>query len=107
MVDRAKAVDDFQAGRASLIGLQQDAGGVGITLTAAHHMLYVQRDWKVDAGTQAEDRICRIGQTETCVIYDILSDHPLDQIIRGVLRSKARLMAATTSEIPAQDSHHA
>lgn len=105
MVDRDRAVADFQDGHATLIGLQVQAGGVGITLTAAHHMLFVQRDWRVDVNTQAEDRICRIGQTRTCVIYDILSDHPLDQIIRGVLRSKARMMAATTAEIPAQDSH--
>ena len=53
-------------------------------------------------GEQAEDRICRLGQKHTCVIYDILSEHPLDQIIRKVLDRKAALMSATTSAIPSK-----
>lgn len=107
MEDRAKAVDDFQAGTVKLIGLQIKAGGVGITLTAAHHMLAVQRNWAADDSDQIEDRICRLGQKHTCVIYDILSDHPLDQIIRSVLASKARLMADTAGAIPTEASPHA
>lgn len=102
--DRAKIVDDFQSGATKLIGLQIQAGGVGITLTAAHHMLFVQRDFSPANCDQAEDRICRIGQKSTCVIYDILSSHPLDEIIHRVLASKARLMLATTSAIPAEAS---
>lgn len=97
---RAIAVRGFQEGLFKLIGIQTQAGGVGITLTAAHHMLMVQRDWS--GNEQAEDRICRIGQTETCVIWDIISDHPLDRIIHSVLRSKARLHSETMSAIPTQ-----
>ena len=100
MANRSKAVDEFQAGTTKLIGLQIQAGGVGITLTAAHHLLFVQRDWSPANSDQAEDRICRLGQKSTCVIYDIFSDHELDQIIRRVLASKARLMAATASAMP-------
>jgi len=100
--DRASIVDNFQSGATKLIGLQIQAGGVGITLTAAHHMLFVQRDFSPANCDQAEDRICRIGQKSTCVIYDILSSHPLDEIIHRVLASKARLMSATTSAIPAE-----
>jgi SNF2 family DNA or RNA helicase len=100
MANRARAVDEFQAGTTKLIGLQIQAGGVGITLTAAHHLLFVQRDWSPANSDQAEDRICRLGQKSTCVIYDIFSDHELDQIIRRVLASKARLMAATASAMP-------
>ncbi len=97
---RWNAVSDFQAGRIKLIGIQTQAGGVGITLTAAHHMLMVQRDWS--GNEQAEDRICRIGQTDTCVIWDIISDHPLDRIIHSVLRSKAHLHSETMSAIPTE-----
>lgn len=100
--DRATIVDDFQSGATKLVGLQIQAGGTGLTLTTAHHMLFVQRDFSPANCDQAEDRICRIGQKSTCVIYDILSSHPLDEIIHRVLRSKARLMLATTSAIPAE-----
>lgn len=107
MPDRAKAVDDFQSGAIKLIGLQIKAGGVGITLTAAHHMLFVQRDWSAADSDQAEDRICRLGQKLPCVIYDLLSTHPLDLIIKAVLASKARLMADTAGAIPTEASPHA
>jgi SWI/SNF-related matrix-associated actin-dependent regulator 1 of chromatin subfamily A len=102
MQERDDAVRKFQQGETKLIGLQTKAGGVGLTLTAAHHLLYVQRDWSVADGDQAEDRICRLGQKHTCVIYDILSEHPLDQIIRKVLDRKTALMSATTSAIPTE-----
>lgn len=99
--DRATIVDDFQSGATKLIGLQIQAGGTGLTLTASHFILFVQRSFSPAECDQAEDRICRIGQKSTCVIYDILSSHPLDEIIHKVLASKARLMLATTSAIPA------
>ncbi len=100
--NRAKIVDDFQAGTTKLIGLQIQAGGTGLTLTASHFILFVQRSFSPAECDQAEDRICRIGQRSTCEIMDILSSHPLDEIIHKVLRSKARLMLATTSAIPAE-----
>ena len=100
--DRAQAIEDFQAGKIQIIGLNPIAGGVGITLTAAHHLLYVQRDWSLAVNDQVEDRICRIGQRKTCVIYDLVSDHPLDSILFQVLRRKAALTKATTAAIPSE-----
>lgn len=98
--DRHEAVEDFQSGRFTLIGLHPQAGGIGITLTAAHHLLFVQRDWSVAVNSQAEDRICRIGQRETCIIYDIVSNHPLDTRIFNALRSKSKLMNSTMEAVP-------
>lgn len=99
-MDRFQAVSEFQDGRVKLIGFHPQAGGVGITLTAAHHLLFVQRDWSVAVNSQAEDRICRIGQRETCVIYDIVSNHPLDTRIFNALRSKSTLMNSTMEAVP-------
>lgn len=99
-MDRFQAVEDFQAGRVKLIGLQSQAGGVGITLTAAHHLLHVQLDWSPSVNSQIEDRICRIGQRKTCVIYKIVSDHPLDTRIFNALLSKSKLMNSTMEAVP-------
>ena len=46
--ERQRAVEVFQDGGASLIGIQVQAGGVGITLTRACHLLFVQRDWSLE-----------------------------------------------------------
>ena len=47
------------------------AGGVGLTLTASHNMIFNDYDWIPGNITQAEDRICRGGQTECCMIHYI------------------------------------
>lgn len=96
---RQAAVDAFQAGEHPVIGLQTIAGGVGYTLTRAHHMLMVQRDWSPSANAQLEDRICRIGQTESCVIYDLLANHPLDEIISRNLRDKEQRIELTVNKV--------
>ena len=97
--DRHQAVVDFQSGQTKLIGINPQAGGTGITLTAACHMLFVQRDWSPAVNDQAEDRICRIGQLWPCTIYDIVSDHPLDVRVFASIRRKSSLISHTMSAV--------
>ena len=99
---RQKGIEDFQAGMAPIIGIQLKAGGVGITLTHGHHMLVVQRDWSPATNVQAEDRICRHGQTEKCVIYDLLANHPIDEIISRYVLTKQKRIAATVESVTAK-----
>lgn len=40
------------------------AGGVGLTLTAAHTIILLDRPWTPGEAQQAEDRVRRIGQTK-------------------------------------------
>lgn len=98
--DRTRYVSEFQAGKWPVIGLQTIAGGTGWTLTRAHHMLMVQRDWSPANNTQLEDRICRIGQeADSCVIWDVLANHPLDEIISLNLRYKQTRVDATVNAV--------
>ena len=71
MSDQAKqqAIDDFQAKKKNVCILNMQAGGVGITLTAAHTMIIIDYAWVPSDMVQVEDRICRTGQTESCMIY--------------------------------------
>lgn len=71
MSDQAKqqAIDDFQAKKKTVCILNMQAGGVGITLTAAHTMIIIDYAWVPSDMVQVEDRICRTGQTESCMIY--------------------------------------
>lgn len=73
MSDRSKqkAIDDFQSKEVPICILNMQAGGVGITLTAAHIMIIVDYAWVPSDMTQVEDRICRSGQTKSCMIYYI------------------------------------
>lgn len=89
--ERQNIVRKFQSGALRGIALTISAGGVGLTLTHAWKALFVDLDWTPANNSQAEDRICRIGQTKPCEIVRMVSDHILDQHILKLLAEKIAL----------------
>lgn len=86
LTKRQKIVEDFQAGRLRGVAVTIRAGGVGLTLTRAWKLLFVDEDWVPTWNWQAADRVCRIGQTSSTVeIIRLVSDHPLDQHVAALL----------------------
>jgi len=73
MTDKQKEIakELFQSKQKTVCVLNMQAGGVGITLTAAHAMVVVDYAWIPSDMVQVEDRICRTGQDEHCMIYYI------------------------------------
>lgn len=68
--DAAKT--EFQSGSAQVLVMNIVAGGVGLTLTASYNMIFNDFDFVPGNVSQAEDRICRGGQTaECCMIHYI------------------------------------
>jgi hypothetical protein len=75
---RQAAVDVFQGrgdGFDAMI-LSPKAGGVGLTLTAANHVIHLSRWWNPAVEDQATDRAYRIGQTRDVTVYLPQSVHP-------------------------------
>jgi SWI/SNF-related matrix-associated actin-dependent regulator 1 of chromatin subfamily A len=67
---RSQIVDDFQAGKIDVLLCSITAAGVGITLTRADSIFFLERVWRPFDMAQAEDRLHRIGQTKMVnVIY--------------------------------------
>jgi SNF2 family DNA or RNA helicase len=92
MTDKAKqqAIDDFQSGTKKVCALNMIAGGVGITLTKAHHMIICDYDWTPSNMAQVEDRICRSGQKDPCMIHYIYCENALlDQIFMKMITDKS------------------
>lgn len=92
---RTAAVSAFQAGERDVMLATVDAGGVGITLTAADTVVFLQRPWSFVTASQAEDRCHRIGseQHESIEIVDIIADDTVDARVREVLGGKAEATA--------------
>ncbi|WP_201210348.1 SNF2-related protein [Rhodocyclus purpureus] len=67
---RQERVDLFQRDRGfDVMLLSPKAGGVGLTLTAANHVVHLSRWWNPAVEDQCSDRVYRIGQTKPVHIY--------------------------------------
>lgn len=90
---RQKVVNEFQSGNLKGVAVSIKAGGVGLTLTRAWKAIFVDLDWVPGANQQAEDRICRIGQTSQKVeIVRMCSDHVLDSHVMELISWKMSLI---------------
>jgi SWI/SNF-related matrix-associated actin-dependent regulator 1 of chromatin subfamily A len=95
VADRGKAVYDFQndPNCRVLIG-SIGAAGVGLTLTAASHVIFAELDPVPGKMTQAEDRAHRIGQEECVLIDHLVWDRSLDSRICKILVRKQAVLSA-------------
>lgn len=94
--ERAQTVARFQKGLLKGIACSYAAGGVGITLTHAHHVLCVDLPWTPALLQQAEDRCRRIGQEADSVHVRILAaDHAVDHRVAELLVEKTAIIEAT------------
>jgi SWI/SNF-related matrix-associated actin-dependent regulator of chromatin subfamily A-like protein 1 len=97
--ERMEAVDRFQNDPEVRVAVCNIiAGGVGITLTAATHVIFQDLDWVPANHLQAEDRAYRMGQTDRVTVEYILADGTLDVFIADLLATKLRLISAVESE---------
>ncbi len=92
--ERAGLVERFQKG--ALKGLAGTIGamGVGVTLTRAANMLFLDRDFVPANNLQAEDRELRIGQDRGVVITILNGLHPIDERVAIILEKKEMLLEA-------------
>jgi SNF2 family DNA or RNA helicase len=104
--ERDQAIQDFQEGRTKWILFTAQAGGVGVTLTAARQLVMLQRPWSLVDYKQALDRVHRIGSEihDSILITDYVTENSIeDRVIQRleekgenfeeVVRDKDRLIA--------------
>ena len=89
--ERQKAIDDFQSGKIKWILFTAQAGGVGVTLTAARRLIMLQRPWSLVDHRQALDRVHRIGSEihDSIVITDYVTEGTVEERVLQVLETKA------------------
>ena len=96
---RQKLVDEFQkeSGVFDVMILSPRAGGVGLTLTSANHVIHLSRWWNPGVEDQCTDRIYRIGQDKAVNVYYPMAVHPLygdssfDELLHALLTRKREL----------------
>ena len=101
MSDKTKqaTIDEFQNGDIQVIVLNYEAGGVGITLTAASTMIMNDLPWQTGHVDQAEGRIWRGGQTKTAMIYYMTAvGCPMDEKLVDMIVAKSQTINAVVDQ---------
>jgi SNF2 family DNA or RNA helicase len=75
---RGQLIDTFQNGGARVFAGTISAGGIGITLTSASTVIFLDRMWNPSQNRQAEDRLHRIGQENAVHVIDIVASDTVD-----------------------------
>lgn len=97
MEERTLAVDTFQTEEGCKVFVSTlKAGGVGITLTAASDVLFLEQGWTPADMDQAADRAHRIGQEDSVTAWTLLAEGTIDEDIRELISYKRELVDATT-----------
>ena len=91
-----RMVARFQAADPSappLFVLSLKAGGTGLTLTAANHVVHVDRWWNPAVEDQATDRAFRIGQRRNVQVRKFVCAGTVEEKIAAMIRDKRGLAA--------------
>lgn len=88
---RDRLVEAFQAGDFPIFILSLKAGGTGLNLTAANHVLHADRWWNPAVENQATDRAYRIGQTQFVQVHKFVTIGTIEEKIDKMLVQKSAL----------------
>jgi len=91
-IARDDMIAGFQAkeGAGALV-LSLKAGGTGLNLTAASHVVLYDRWWNPAVEDQARDRAWRIGQTKTVICHRLVCPGTVDEKVEEVVMGKRRI----------------
>jgi superfamily II DNA or RNA helicase len=92
--ERQRLVERFQqdAGPPSFV-LSLKAGGTGLNLTAASHVIHFDRWWNPAVENQATDRAFRIGQKKNVLVHKFICRGTIEERINDLLEEKKNLAA--------------
>lgn len=94
---RQASVDRFQNDPdCKLVVCSLKAAGVGLTLTAASNVAFVEQGWTPGDMDQAEDRCHRIGQRDSVTAYYLLAKNSIDTEMADLIGEKRNAISAAT-----------
>jgi non-specific serine/threonine protein kinase len=89
---RKKIIEQFQSCEyVPFMVLSLKAGGVGLNLTEANHVIHFDRWWNPAVENQATDRAFRIGQKKNVIVHKFLTKGTVEEKIDMMLEEKSKL----------------
>lgn len=94
------AIDAFQRNeKTNIIICSIRAAGVGLTLTAASNVAFVEFPWTYADCCQCEDRCHRIGQKDSVTAYYFLGKNTIDEKVYKIIQLKKGIANAVTGSM--------
>ena len=81
-----------------LMLLTTKIGGLGLNLTAADVVIFLDHDWNPMADLQAMDRAHRIGQTRVVSVYRLITRGTLEEKIMNLQRFKLHVASSVVNQ---------
>ena len=88
---RDEMIASFQDRKYNILILSLKAGGTGLNLTEANHVIHYDRWWNPAVENQATDRAYRIGQKRFVHVHKLISTGTLEEKIDDMLEQKQAL----------------
>ena len=96
---RKELVDKFQGHEyVPFIVISIKAGGVGLNLTAANHVIHFDRWWNPAVENQATDRAFRIGQSKNVLVHKFITEGTIEEKIDLMIEDKVKLSKEVISD---------
>jgi len=106
MEKRQAAVDRFQnSDSQKVIACQIKAAGVGLTLTAASDVLFLEQGWTPADMDQAVDRCHRIGQQDSVTGWLMITKDTIDEDIAALIQAKRVVVNQATDGVLTDDEN--
>lgn len=100
VIKRKEIVDQFQGHEyVPFMVLSIKAGGVGLNLTAANHVIHFDRWWNPAVENQATDRAFRIGQRKNVVVHKFITKGTIEEKIDLLIEEKTKLSKEIVPDI--------
>ncbi|MEN6334970.1 MAG: DEAD/DEAH box helicase [Phycisphaerales bacterium] len=97
---RRQMIERFQSDEYTpFMVLSLKAGGVGLNLTAANHVVHFDRWWNPAVEDQATDRAFRIGQRRNVVVHKFVTKGTVEEKIDAMLTEKTELSRQIIPEV--------
>ena len=96
---RRKELEDWQAGKAPILCVQIQAGGVGVDLTRAAYNFYLSVGFSLGDYEQSLARSHRPGQERTVFYYHILAKDTVDERVYKALKQRKNVVESVLADI--------
>ncbi len=97
--EREKIIDDFKNNKFKALYITYGSGAFGLNLQNCDTIIFADHTFDYAERLQAEARIYRLGQEKDVKYIDLNCDCGLDNLIRGCLSKKTKLLDEVKKEI--------